>query len=282
MMMSCEHTDMLKMANLLLKLTSSASLRGMVSPDGLQVFSIYDFITKACQKTDTGAYARKTFSNLIKEGSEFKDEVTTLCHSSRFPGGRGAQTPTTTVLGLTKLLNILGGKVAKAFKLEAFGILERYLDGDMSLCTEIGENKAMGSTKSYQKFVGKVMQRVEDMTASEAETMPAVSYVYATRSTAFPGLVKIGRSINLQARLSSLNTACAPAPHRVVAVAPTLDNIRDERTAHQFFADRRRQGEFFEVEENEIKAYFTHHITTQFNMDMAERLEQMQGSTFDV
>jgi hypothetical protein len=108
--------------------------------------------------------------------------------------------------------------------------------------------------------------------------MPAVSYVYATKSTAFPGLVKIGKSTNLQARLSSLNTA----PHRVVTVAPTLNNIRDERTAHQFFADMRRQGEYFEVEEDEVKAYFTHHITTQFNLDMAERLEQMQGSTLDV
>ena len=270
------------MPNLLLKLTSSASLRGMVSPDGLQVFYIYDFICLSAQKATTSSYGRLTYGRLISDASEFKDEVTALCHSSKFPGGGQRDTPTATVIGLLKLLSILGGKVAKAFKLEAFGILDRYLDGDTRSCTEIGENKVMGRTRSYQKFVGKVMQRAEDMTASEAETMPAVSYVYATRSTAFPGLVKIGRSTNLQARLSSLNTSCAPAPHRVVAVAPTLDNIRDERTAHQFFADRRRQGEFFEVEEDEVKAYFTHHITTQFNLDMAERLGQMQGSTLDV
>ena len=280
----------------MLQLTSDASLRGMTSPDGLQVFSVYDFITLACQKTDGGAYARKTYSNIMKDGciqgqtksnygrmtygrlisdgSEFRNGILKHVQNLHFPGGRGAATPTMTIEGLSKLMTVLGNKVSKAFRLEAFDVLERYLDGDMSMCTEIEENKAMGRTASHQQFVNKVLKRTEEM--QETNEMPAVTYVYATKSAAFPGLIKIGRSVNVNARLSSLNTSCAPAPHKVVVVSPSFDSVRDEKVAHQFFAGKRKEGEFFEVSESDVKSYFSAHITTQFNMEMAELLVQMQ------
>ena len=263
------------MSTLLLKLTSNVSLRGMTSPDGIQVFSVYDFITLACQKTDEGAYARKTYSNLIKKNSKFGNDLVTFI---QLPGSGRRKTPTCTVEGLLKLLTILGGKVSQAFKLEAFDILERYLDGDTQLCTEIHENKALGKPQSYAKFTEKVLKRAETLIENEANMMPVVGYVYATQSTAFPGLIKIGRTVDVDARLISLNTSCAPVPHMVVAVAPTLDNIRDEKMAHQFFASKRVQGEFFEISEAEVKAYFTKHIISIFHVDMAERLVLMQGS----
>ena len=80
----------------------------------------------------------------------------------------------------------------------------------------------------------------------------------------------------MNARLTSLNTSCAPAPHRVVVVAPTLDSVRDERTAHEFFASRRIEGEFFNITDAEVKAYFANHITCQFHLDMADKLVLMQ------
>ena len=266
------------MSTLLLKLTSNASVRGTVAPDGSQRFSVCDFICVACQKPTSTNYGRITYSRLISDDSEFKDEMKDNILCVRFPGGRGPLTPTMTIEGLLKLLIFIDGKVSQAFKLEAFDILERYLDGDTSLCTEIQENKALGKTQSYAKFTEKVLRRAEELVENEANMMPVVSYVYGTMSAAFPGLIKIGRTVNMNARLTSLNTSCAPAPHVVVAVAPTLDSVRDERTAHQFFASKRVQGEFFEISEAEVKAYFANHITPQFQLDMAERLALMQGS----
>ena len=73
---------------LMLKLVgdNSTKLRGMLAPDGMQVFSVYDFMTKACGYKDTGATARKEFIRLTKDGNEFQTEVVALCHYLKFPG----------------------------------------------------------------------------------------------------------------------------------------------------------------------------------------------------
>jgi len=257
-------------STLLLKVTSEASLRGMVD-DGLHVFAVYDFITISCDKKDGGVYARKTFENLISERSKYKDKILKLCRYVKFPGQGQRNTPTMTIEGLQMLLQILDCKVCEAFKQEASKILQRYLDGDTSMCAEIEENKAMGKAKSYQKFAQTVMKRAD----KEAEEMPPSSFVYATKSPAFEGLIKIGKTVDMQARLSSLNTGCAPAPHVVVAVAPTFDNTRDERMAHTFFADARKEGEFFKITEDQVKAYFQTHILAQYQVELAQHMARI-------
>ena len=128
------------MSSLILNLTSDASVRGMVAPDGSHRFSVYDFITMACQKADGGAYARKTYSNLVKEGSEFKDEIEKSVHNIHFPGGRGAATPTMTLRGLQRLLLILGTKVAIEFRALLEGTFTRVMAGDTSLIEVIRAN----------------------------------------------------------------------------------------------------------------------------------------------
>jgi len=90
------------------------------------------------------------------------------------------------------------------------------------------------------------------MTRSKQE----VKFVYAVKSAAFPGLIKIGRTQNMRDRLSQLNTSCAPAPFVVVTVSQTLDYVRDERMAHDFFASQRMEGEFFSVPESEVIDFF--------------------------
>jgi hypothetical protein len=57
------------MASLVLKLTGddSNNIRGMLAPDGMQVFSVYDFMTIACTKNDNGGYARKSFKRLTTD-----------------------------------------------------------------------------------------------------------------------------------------------------------------------------------------------------------------------
>ena len=139
------------MASLIFKLTSEASLRGIVKGDGTHLFSVFDFITMACQKKDDGAYARKTFTRLIADGSEHKNEVKTLCHYCQFPGARQRETPAMTIRGLQRLLMILGGKVAANFRKEVEGTFTRVMAGDSSLIQEIRDNAA-SSAPIHQVF----------------------------------------------------------------------------------------------------------------------------------
>ena len=66
---------------------SRVKLRGMFAPDGLQVFSVFDFLTIACAKNDKGAYARKWFGDNVKEAeSPFHNEFVGQIYSFQFPG----------------------------------------------------------------------------------------------------------------------------------------------------------------------------------------------------
>ena len=51
-----------------------------------------------------------------------------------------------------------------------------------------------------------------------------------------------------------------------MALAPTFDTARDERLAHAFFADRRREGEFFAVPDAEVADFFAHRITPPYTV----------------
>ena len=130
------------MSTVLLKLTSDASVRGMIAPDGSHRFSVYDFITVACQKSDKGDYARKLFSRLVSDDSDYKDETMSSCHSLQFPGGRGPgpATPTMTLRGLQRLLLHLGTKIAAEFRTLLEGTFTRVMAGDTSLIEVIQSN----------------------------------------------------------------------------------------------------------------------------------------------
>ena len=130
------------MTTLMLQLTSDASLRGMITPDGMQVFSVYDFICLAAQKATSSNYGRVTYSRLISDGSEFKDELVTSCYNLKFPGAGQRETPTMTIRGLQRLLMILGGKVAAEFRTMAESTFTRVMAGDTSLIEVIRANAA--------------------------------------------------------------------------------------------------------------------------------------------
>lgn len=133
------------MSALVLKLIDSdsgTSIRGMIGPNGVQYFSVYDFMTKACSYHDTGAIARKEFKRLTTDGSEHKQEIVALCHSLHFPGQRGPGTPCMTIRGLHRLLMILGGKVATEFREIVEGTFSRVMAGDQSLIEVINANAA--------------------------------------------------------------------------------------------------------------------------------------------
>ena len=178
-----------------------------------------------------------------------------------------------------ELVMILPGKTAKSMRREFADIISRYLDGDLSLCIEIDENRQMGRGRSYPKFIKNAIENQRDKSSKGSGKMQKISYVYACKSTAFPGLIKIGKTENVMKRMIQLNTGCAPAPHVVVAVATTFDNNRDEKACHQFFEAYRREGEFFEISEEEIINYFNMHIQAQFNSEMNRYLASLQAST---
>jgi hypothetical protein len=176
-----------------------------------------------------------------------------------------------------ELIMVLPGKPAKHVRKQCANIIVRYLDGDRTMCIEVEENKAMGKIKSYSKFASKIKKQIHEDKANQLLEMPQTCYIYATKSAAFPGLVKIGKTEDVSRRVSQLNTACAPAPHVIVAVAPTFDNDRDEKTAHAFFSKARRAGEFFEITDAEVMAYFTMHITSQYNTELTQNISSLQG-----
>ena len=133
------------MSSLVLKLLDKAggpSVRGMLGPDGVQVFSVYDFLTIACNKPDKSSYANTTFFRLTQDDSEFKNELLTLCKNIKFPGKGQRETPCMTIRGLQRLLMILGGKVAAEFREIIEGTFTRVMAGDQSLIEVINANAA--------------------------------------------------------------------------------------------------------------------------------------------
>jgi hypothetical protein len=177
------------------------------------------------------------------------------------------------------LIMVLPGKTAKLVRKQFKDIIVRYLDGDRSMCLDIEANHAMGKVRSYNKFAREIMQGVAVDQRQQEKIMPPTNYIYATKSPAFPGLIKIGKTIDVVNRLTTLNTSCAPAPHVIVALAPTFDKDRDEKTVHAFFSSVRREGEFFELEDSEVLAYFSTHITTQYNTELTQNIIRLQGQS---
>ena len=100
-------------------------------------------------------------------------------------------------------------------------------------------------------------------------------WIYATESGAFPGLLKIGETSHLKKRLSTLNTGCAPLPHRYVAVVPSFDVHRDECCAHGYFSSERKEGEFFQVTVEEVRAFFDDHIMPQYKEELLKNAPHM-------
>jgi len=146
----------------------------------------------------------------------------------------------------------------------------------MTLIEEIKTNKCIGAQAACESFITSTVNSVKR--EREAITcMPKSSWIYGTQSDAFPGLIKIGRSKNVKARISSGNTFCAPDPHVVVAAAPTFDAIRDEYATHEHFSDFRVQGEFFRISESSLQAYFTHVLTPIYHKELNELSDRLPG-----
>jgi hypothetical protein len=133
------------MSNLVLRLAEDATVRGLTTRAGMQVFSAYDFINLVCPKS--GNYSKQVWKRLISEDSIFKDEIEFTMEFSEYHYGihrntRIRQTPMMTLRALQRLVMILGGKVVADFRQIVEGTFTRFMAGDMSMIEEIRANTA--------------------------------------------------------------------------------------------------------------------------------------------
>jgi hypothetical protein len=128
------------MSELVLKLLDTEGLRGTRDKDGNPVFSLFDLGNIACNKERDSTYGKTNFYRLTKEGSDYKNEIDTLCIYSRVPGSGQRKTPCATIRGLQRYLMILGGKVAAEFREIIEGTFTRVMAGDQSLIEVINAN----------------------------------------------------------------------------------------------------------------------------------------------
>ena len=136
------------------------AIRGMHATDGLQRFSVYDFLTVAYlyeeegtnqnKKNATGS-ARKCFSRLITEDSEHRDEILSNVVYMKFPGQGQKDTPTMTLAGLQKLMLLVGGAFAKKARDLLNDTFRRVMAGDLSIIEEVQAN-AMSNSPIQQAY----------------------------------------------------------------------------------------------------------------------------------
>jgi len=239
-----------------------------ITDDGLLYAVDLCMVVTGHNRDDAGKTLRR-LSDEIFSSEKFSERNT--------GGSGGSRTKLVSFEDAIELIMVFPGKMARRIRKQFKDVIVRYLDGDTTMCIEIQANKDMGKSKSYTQFANKIMHNIVDEISKKAYEMPQTCYVYATKSPAFPGLIKIGKTENVCNRLAQLNTSCAPAPHVIVAVAPTFDKDRDEKTAHAFFSSARREGEFFELEEAEVLAYFASHITSRYNTELAHNIAGLRG-----
>jgi hypothetical protein len=131
------------MTELVLKFSvDSTGARGITAPDGNEVFSVYDILSKAYTNKDPAGTARKEFQRLISDGSPIKDEILSSCYYIKFPGQGQRETPCFTIRGLQRLFLMMKGKVAEDFRKMVEGVFSRVVGGDTSLIQTIEANAA--------------------------------------------------------------------------------------------------------------------------------------------
>jgi hypothetical protein len=146
-----------KMAEVLLDIATNASIRGM-RVDGVDLFSVLDFIAYVCPGLSS-CNVKQTWHRLE---NACENEVVTKCHHLKFNGKGQRNTPCMTILGLQKLLLILGSKAAVEFRDRVVECFNRVLAGDHTLIREINANAAQNGPVQQIARVALAEQAVED------------------------------------------------------------------------------------------------------------------------
>jgi hypothetical protein len=118
--------------------SSNKPLRGLVSLDKTERYSVYDFMVNWCGYSNPSA--TKQFTRWISDSSDVKEEVLANTTYVKFPGQGQRETPTMTLSGLEKLLLLMGGKIASEFRKLVEETFRRVIAGDRSLIEVIESN----------------------------------------------------------------------------------------------------------------------------------------------
>ena len=167
---------------------------------------------------------------------------------------------------------VVPGTVARETRAKFAHIIKRFVEGDETMHAELEQNKSQGVKKTCTMLLNSAIDK------KKHTSIPRTKYIYATYSDAFEGQVKIGRAKNVKARISSGNTMCAPKPHKIIAVAPTLDYTRDEAMAHNYFAAYRTAGEFFAISHSDAASFLSDQITTLYHLELNAIIHDINGS----
>lgn len=225
-----------------------AAVRFIKNREGLW-FSEIDVV-----KAVTGKENKQASQILERLPESIRDEVSLNSITHKFKGPGQKETILITVEGTLKLIMAITGQQSQSLRMKIVEEMTKKFK-------ELGETEYI-HTLLQESLATHVAKQAEPQT-------PETKYIYATESEAFPGLLKIGRTSNIAKRIPNLNTATAPKPHKLVTMAPTLNDKRDEKLAHQYFASKRMSGEFFNVSAEEVMNFFHSHIIPLYNIEMA-------------
>jgi hypothetical protein len=134
-----------------LEIAQDASIRGM-RVDGVDLFSVYDFIMHVCPGRNS-CYSTTLWKRLIlKDSQSCQNDMTANAvvpewQPCKFSGERQRDTPCMTILGLQKLLLVLGSKAAVEFRDRVLESFNRVLAGDRTLLRAV-EPSPLDSTQT--------------------------------------------------------------------------------------------------------------------------------------
>jgi hypothetical protein len=130
-----------------------------------------------CEYSSKGSSAKQSFAQLIADGSEFKTELETLFRYLKFPGTGQRETPVMDIMGLQRLLMILGSKVAAEVRELVADTFTRVAKGDMSLIEVVIKTKAVYKAPKLDRSVPvdpAVVSKPDVLTESAAAKKAAV------------------------------------------------------------------------------------------------------------
>ena len=122
-----------------------AVVKGIFTPDGFHVFSIYDFMQIVLIGDKSRKYVTNLWNTLSRQHSHFMEVQGTLALAvpstkMRKTEPKKGATAGTTVAGLKKVLDVLGNRVAADCRKVVEDIFARYMLDDMSMIVQVNSN----------------------------------------------------------------------------------------------------------------------------------------------
>jgi hypothetical protein len=118
-----------------------AVVKGIITPDGFRIFSIYEFMEIVLIGGRRRKYVVNLWDTLSRQNTQFMEVQGTLAlavPSSKMP--KREPTAGTTVAGLRGVLDVLGNRVSENCRKVVEDIFARYGAGDRSMIVEVNLN----------------------------------------------------------------------------------------------------------------------------------------------